>query len=290
MRRQSKSQFFSKIFSMTRPMINHRKLVFLVLASANQEHALDEYTQRKTWASDPTFDYDVFWIRGDSSRQFQLIDRTLWVPCADSEILKKTILAVTWLTSNLSFDYVIRTNVSTYFQPSKMYERLRRIKYGDFFGGYVEKVGKNNSSFSELSFVSGAGLFFPIQTSRKLTKLPLSSYLHWPDDVAISHFLLSQNIPLIPFTRSNLGYHYVPFLNSYTRCKTSHKPKMASIRMEYLHNSYNSRRYLEKFTYLLKLLRQEFANVNYEKIYIAGYFRNAITCVRRYFKFVFCAR
>ena len=78
--------------------LKHRnKIIFLVIASDNPEHVLDESTQKKTWGRDNL--EEILWLRGGTKTEFNTDKRTLKVEVSEEyhNILRKTIEGMRWL-------------------------------------------------------------------------------------------------------------------------------------------------------------------------------------------------
>lgn len=229
------------------------EIVYLILASSSPEHVQDEATQRDTWASKLPEGYAALWLRGSGETPPHVSQQTLWVSCADSEILRKTILGLRWLLSNSDFSFLVRTNVSTYFHVPDFSNQIRQLGHRDYIAGYVEKVGDIDKPYRKTKFVSGAGLVLPRITVQKLAALDPNSYLGWPDDVAITNFLLNRGTRLISLSRSNIGYHHIAIPSSYIRCKSSSKSHLASARMERFQEFFTSQSLTLRVLTLCKL-------------------------------------
>lgn len=263
--------------------IEQSTFIYLILASMRPENVLDEEMQRRTWALTLPRDTKVLWLRGAEGIKPKLKDQTLWVPSKDSDILRKTILGLNFLFENFDFDYVIRSNVSTYFKVSSFAKVISSIPSKDFLAGYPEQVEKKIPIFGGNAFLSGAALCMPYTTARKLTKINFQEYLGWPDDVAISHYLTKCHTSIYPLNRSNLGYHHLAILNSYIRCKSSTKSQLASARMKFIHDIFVSKSFFKRFFLLFKLQYYEIRMSTFNFYHLGNYLIRCLTFTKSYF-------
>lgn len=234
----------------------------MVIASEDSVHEHDLRTQRETWAKNLPDDFQVVWLRGSNRQQVEFCDGTLYVACPElyGNILQKTILGVRYLTENFDFDILIRTNVSTYFNPERLRAELAKERYAkSFFGGYIDRTkggyfGKSRS----LDYISGTGIFLSRTAAENICNLDYRTYTNVPDDVAISHFLENTAIRKIRMTRNNLGSTHVFFPSYYIRAKSSAVSELASTRMRSIDSYFDQKTYFGFFREYLAILKLEF--------------------------------
>ncbi len=102
----------------------HFKFIFLILSSEKYPSSLNEKTQHKTWVSDLGSDSIAIFYKGGKSHNFENNYLTLEVGDSLKEIGYKTIDAFNWLVENFSFDYLVRSNSSTYINIKEMKKYL----------------------------------------------------------------------------------------------------------------------------------------------------------------------
>lgn len=263
-----------------------KRFIFLILASERPENVMDENSQRSTWFKNISADSLVIWLRGKPGIKPHVLAHTLWVDCEDSKILEKTVKGITYLQDIYSFDYLIRTNVSTYFFVSSFTEKLSQISDKNFIAGYPEISGKTNESFSRETFISGAAICIPEYTTRLLLEIDLNLYSNWPDDVAISNHLNKAGSRFIAIKRSNLGYHHLVLLNPYIRCKSSTKSKLASARISYLYGIESANSWSKMLIRLLELQAFEIRHCTYNTCHLINYLYRLRNCLKTYLKIV----
>ena len=103
------------------------------------------------------------------------------------EILPNTISAMKYIQDNLNFDYLIRTNQSTYWNLQNLSELLRSLPETNLYAGFVD-------SKLPMQFVSGSGVIMSKDVVNLLTKNPEKLESRLIDDLAIGKFLNSMGI------------------------------------------------------------------------------------------------
>ena len=212
------------------------KVLYLVIASSDPTHLQDELTQRATWASSSST--NSIWLRGGKTTYFNQDSRNLYVDLEEtySNILLKTLKGINWCLANLHFDFMIRANVSTYFDVNRVHSLLHDFSPSrDFFGGYLDfRKNPQNCGLSNV-FVNGGALFFSHKTLTRLEKMREEEWTNLPDDYAISQFLLREKVLPTQIPRGNISNTSVLTARAYYRAKSSSNSIMASLRMRILH-------------------------------------------------------
>jgi len=217
------------------------KILYLIIASNNFEHICDEESQRNTWAKSQD---NIVWLRGGKEEKYDSIKRTLYVQVEETyeNILKKTIQGVRWCAENLEFDYLIRSNVSTYFVEKRVRELLgKENPQGLFLGGFIEFINDKKIPYNKRQFVNGAAIFLNRKAVEILLTLQPEDWNTKPDDYAISQFLISKGVCPCWIPRGNIGATSMLLKRAYYRLKSSENPRMASKRMENLCRVLNSK-------------------------------------------------
>ncbi len=243
------------------------RICFLILASDDPINEIDREAQSKTWCRDLPSNVDVLWVRGHTGSDYLLEGNILYVPCQEgySRILEKTVLASTWAYNNLMFDFLIRTNVSTYFNLTKLEKDLeKKAKKMRFFGGFPDytKHGNHKQKDSEL-FICGTGLYFSRDVLNLLTQLDCVEYAGIPDDVAISRFLFRGGIEPVGFSRCNLHSTHIYFNSSQVRLKSSAISELASKRFYLVHRLNASLKLQTKIAAYLLLTINEIVHLHF---------------------------
>jgi len=245
------------------------KILYLIIASNDPIHIQDEITQRKTWANESQS--EVIWLRGGTDEYFNQESRTLYVKIDEDykNILSKTILGVKWCIKNVDFDILIRGNVSTYFATSKIRRHFKKIKIkDDLLGGHIDFVSDESKSLDDSVFINGGAIFLTRKAAITLTNLDVQEWDSWPDDFAISRYLITHGVALSQIPRCSLSATGFFSNRIYYRLKSSSNSKMASMRMLSIHKYFEEPRILHKCYQLMlleineiKYFKQNFINL-----------------------------
>lgn len=183
------------------------RLLVLVIASEN----FPVYTElQKMWRSHMDFapeQVEIYFIKGDPGLQsLAFIEGdTIWsrtkegFPGETSAIIDKTIYSVEVLRDRLNdFDYVLRTNLSSFYVFSRLLNRLKTLpRTGCYFAS-----GTDESN----TVGSGCGFILSTDLVRLLIahKDELVHRILPPDDCVIARFLAKYGISLLPHPRQDL--------------------------------------------------------------------------------------
>ena len=103
------------------------KLVVLVLDSYTPNSIRNSAIQKQTWVKDFEDSCDIlFYKAGKENKKF---GQDLILDCSDtySAMGVKTIKAFEWVNSNLDYDYIFRTNTSSYLDFRNLMKYLSKI-------------------------------------------------------------------------------------------------------------------------------------------------------------------
>jgi len=185
--------------------------VILIIDSDGQPcYEQNRQILRKYVHSVPTI-YTLF-LRAnpDQLEEVVLKDDTLYCKRKESfvpGILEKTLDAMNYCIHHYSFDYMIRTNLSSFWNFNellKLGETLPQTKcVSASIVTYAEKKAALHPYFNK-PFPSGAGILI----SRDIVELFCASRSEFdkdlPDDVALGQFLFNRDIPVLPAKRFDL--------------------------------------------------------------------------------------
>lgn len=180
---------------------NNPKVLTLVLCSRNYLSFISSKAQQKIWEKYVN-DFNILHFIGhpySSEREVDFVsaqkDNYLVLNTDDGypNLAKKTLLAFDWAISNLEFDYLFRTNTSSFVDFKKLHKFSKSNRNNLDYSGVVLDVEEGDT------IASGAGFFL----SRKNVELILNNKdkfdANLPDDVAIARLLRKLEI-----TPSNL--------------------------------------------------------------------------------------
>lgn len=222
------------------------KILVLVLHSDKQPWADIGRVQRETWMSDIVDGVECLHYVGRSSSVF-VKDQCLFLTDEDGNIDRlgvKTKTAFKWALENRDFDYIFRTNTSSYVDMEMLREFLSGKPRNRYYGGTHVK-----SPSTGITFASGCGF----AVSRDLVSMMVDSQStfsdNYPDDLEIGLFFVRNGIKVENHPRTDLtrifkvrnwrnggrkkSFHY--------RCKApqrSGRPEWESILMREIHSTF----------------------------------------------------
>jgi hypothetical protein len=254
------------------------RIIYLVIASDDPVHIKDERAQRQTWGLSEK--EGIIWLRGSGKQYFDHNSNTLFVKVADNyqNILEKTVLGVNWCLENKSFDFIVRANVSTFFDQELVKKTLINLDNNELYiGGHVDYAQVSSKKATATRFINGGAIFLNYQSAKELAKLSPRDWEGTPDDVAISRYLESKGARLERVARNNVAFTGILTRRCYYRLKSSRNSDMASIRMIDLHriltckNVFMRQMYILKFHFNeLKFFRKNHVNLLHYTLSVYG--------------------
>lgn len=257
------------------------KILILILSSEDPINLRDEQAQRATWAKDH-LECRVIWIKGDISKgeYFEPENRILYLDLEEktSNILRKTILAIRWaMAQDWKPDIIVRSNVSTYFNIDKLIKKCKRVFFQEdkpYVAGYFDRHKENYiGQTPKKDFASGAGIFLNEMAIESLLNIDVQEFENIPDDVAISMYLLKNNVIPASFSRCNIHITGIFLNTAYLRVKSSTDSTLASKRMAMIHEFNVEERLFFRIKKLIKLYVSELRSLMASKNRRRSYFR-----------------
>ena len=259
------------------------RVLYVILASDNHTHERDLSMQRKTWLQSIPKKSQFVILRGHEKSEFRFDGETLYVPIPESyeNILAKTIMGFNWILENINFDLLVRTNVSTYYDVSRIGKILHRLQLDSLeFGGFVEFSNFGLKSTSEVEkFITGTGIYLTKPSVLKLANLDVTEFRGVPEDLSISRYLIENHAKMISFPRVNLHSTHILLPGFQTRLKSSEISELASVRFQSLFNFYRQTTLLGKTLSFMQVLRIELAYIHLD------YFHFKFYVLRNYYIF-----
>lgn len=195
----------------------HYKLIVLIIDSDDTQ-IYDHFRNTIKKYMNTSKDILTLFIRFDKNMESEILleNSTLYFKGVDSLIpgvFQKTIKAFNYCLDNFSFDFILRTNLSSFYNYKLLEEKVSLLeKNGVVFG--IELWSFN------IRFPSGAGFIM----SHDVVKLCANyNYIYWhcyPDDVCIGEVIMKYNIsiikadrydyvsPEVQYNADNNKYHY----------------------------------------------------------------------------------
>lgn len=247
---------------MTSLLERNHKILFLILGSDAAENERDLSCQKGTWIRQLSDEESYLILRGGSKTGIHRQGDTLFLQFEETypNILNKTIAGIRWALENLEFDFLVRTNVSTYFSTILLQQEMKCIDSSKhFFGGYIDysKV-INKLDQGIFPYITGTSMILSKKTAGLLVDTDTDEYEGIPDDVAISLMLKNKGISYVSMKRNNLGQSHFFIPNFQIRLKTSSLPLLASERMFLVDNYFNSSTTAQRIKSYLYLMKYEF--------------------------------
>ena len=187
------------------------KILISVLSLNKEPYVGLEKTIRETWASESHEDVEVIYYYGDSN-EIKLVGDRLFLDSPEGlmNIGHKTLKMYAYILENFTFDYIFRTNSSSYVNIEKLKEFISDKPKEKFYCGGV-------GNYNGIPFASGSGYFL----SRDMVELVLEHRNEWNhsfiDDVSLGMLIGKRGYKIYNGIRSDVGinshldlsyYHY----------------------------------------------------------------------------------
>lgn len=178
------------------------KLIILIISCKDEIYSKLEKTISETWASKKHDNTEIYFLHCDENiNEVTTSENLILTKCSESwgNILNKTIQSFDFLYETTDFDYVFRTNLSSYIDVNRLRTFLseNNIDYGGVIGN---KDGIN--------LASGAGIILSRKIIKKILEHKDELDHNEVDDVAIARLLSSKNIfPRSIDRKDILSYH-----------------------------------------------------------------------------------
>lgn len=211
------------------------KILILVISSIEEPYKRLENAIRETWGNNTNQDVKIFYNYGNGTSSFIDGDKIICESGKETlfNIGAKTIKSFELLYDSFEFDYIFRTNLSSYVCINKMINFLKDKPKHNYYAGKLEQFFTHNiTDFGEGNFASGCGFFISRDLIKKvLNNKDLYNNSHL-DDVSIAGMLkilgvIPSNCPRIDITKilNNKFYYNHDIVNIdndnyHFRCKT----------------------------------------------------------------------
>lgn len=223
-------------------LIDEPRVVVLAICSRFEPHWSNAQTQRRTAA----------WSSGEG-RAFLLLGgglgavkeepaQVLVTPVVDEfdRILDKTVEGIRWLLKNIDFDYVLRTNTSTYISMPLLTQRLNKAPTSGFLEGAIHTWLNPARQGEQVTYVEGYGLLMSRDVAETVAEQAPERWRGVPDDVAISIALQESGVAVTAVQHPRLT-QFDPLRASYlTRVKHVRDPRHTQARILELERLYAS--------------------------------------------------
>lgn len=176
----------------------HYKIIFLIISSDNEEVYSQMKELQPTIYNRYSNQVKYFFIENRSGLSADVVEDNNYLYITGSEsfipgIYQKSIKAIEYVTNNYSFDYVIRTNLSTIWHMNNLFSLLDNQPKERFAGGYAFQ-----------GFISGTGIIMSRDVGILVYSNSNGSYIG--DDLAISQTIQGQGIQLYDIQEYKWGF------------------------------------------------------------------------------------
>jgi hypothetical protein len=171
----------------------------------------------KTWNSEDYPNIDTYFYYGDNDKNEIIGDEILTdIPDTFENIGRKTIKALEIIDENLDYDYIFRTNTSSYICKELLMDKIKSIQDENLYAGkFLLKRTKD-----DMRVASGAGYFL----SKNKVKYIIQNQDKWDhtieDDIALGELLGEEPLYLNRIDLRHLDKIYEFKLYYHFRCKT----------------------------------------------------------------------
>jgi len=186
--------------------MEHYEIIIMVLGCNNEPFiTIENEGIRKTWINNCPPNVKIIFYYGDSNQSMMINDK-LYLPVIETmeNIGYKTIEALKFIKNKFSFDYIFRTNISSYVDINLLLEFIKEKPKEKYYNGIIV-------NHQGIILSSGAGYFL----TPDLVDLIITNETMWDhsyiDDVALGLFLKNFGISPVGdmqrFDVVNNSYH-----------------------------------------------------------------------------------
>lgn len=216
------------------------KILISVLSLQQDPYINLEETIRQTWGKNNDNDIKIIYYYGDSQETYLMNDK-LFINSPEGlyNIGKKTLKMFDYCYNNFEFDYMFRTNSSSYINITELKNFLIDKPKKKFYCGHV------GNFLGNIKFASGSGYFI----SRDLVEFVLNNQNEWDhnliDDVSLGKLLTSHGYEITQGKRCDLQIDSTIDSNHYHyRVKDSTNRNNDILLINSIHNKLNVLKYV----------------------------------------------
>lgn len=179
----------------------------MLVISSNNETVYDKH--REVWKSymNTSSEIDVYFIQYRDGPQ-EIDGNTFWLSGKESlqGITTKTIDSIQYFLNQKDYDFIVRTNMSSFWNFSALLNHLKTLPTENLYSGVVGRHGNT-------LFASGSGFIMSKDVARLLVdNRHIAEHFKVIDDVDIGHTLGVFGIQIIPGRRTDF-YSKEMYLN-----------------------------------------------------------------------------
>lgn len=195
----------------------------------------------KTWNSEIFDEAPTFYYFGNKTSCYH-DSSSIFTTCKDSLDLVgvRTIETFEYALSTFEFDYIYRTNISSYVNKEKLISWLKNQRRSNFYSGFV-------GFFQGIQFASGSGFTISRDLVRLLCDSKDSLDYNLLDDVSFAKFLTGKmGVSITPAPRVEFSSPQqvttFDLNNFHFRCKSIGDRAGDSITMNLIHNKIKNKK------------------------------------------------
>jgi hypothetical protein len=180
-------------------------IIFLIISSKNKSYYQEMKPLTSMYMRKYPNNINFFFVEADPNikPQMEIIGNDIFVKHKENVvpgIFIKTIKALKYINDNYDYNYLIRTNSSSFFNIEKMLKYLSNFPKEKFAIGFTLNIPIHGN------FLHGTSIIITKDISYYLYKYYNKNYLKIADDVFISLILKSQNITLNVLDESQIQF------------------------------------------------------------------------------------
>jgi hypothetical protein len=185
------------------------KILILVLSSKTYPSSRNKKAIKKTWGSNLKDNFKIIFY--ESGETEKIIDNTLFVETDTSSknLGYKLLLALDWCTRNIDYDFIFRTNTSSFVNTIELENFISNnlINKDHVYCG-MPLVRDYKDSDKKINFLSGAGIIL----NKKTIQLILDKRKNWDhsewEDVSLGKLLSENGVSFINGRRQDIQYNF----------------------------------------------------------------------------------
>lgn len=174
------------------------KIIFLIISSTNDEYYINMKKIQQEYLKLYSDKIKYFFIESvpNMVEEIEEIEDHIFIKDTESiipGIYNKTIKSMNYVCQKYHFDFIIRTNLSSFWNLPNILNLLETKPTSGYAGGYNVQ-----------GFITGTGIILSNDIASMLCNNILPIHMH--DDVLISHILSTHNIQLNNITEYKWGF------------------------------------------------------------------------------------
>jgi hypothetical protein len=180
-------------------------IIFLIISSKNKNFYQEMKRLTRIYMIKYSYSINFFFVESDPNinPEMEIIGNDIFIKNKETYIpgiFIKTIKALKYINDNYNYDYLIRTNASSFFNIENMLKYLSNLPKEKFAIGFTLNIPKYGN------FLHGTSIIITKDISYYLYKFYNKYYNKIADDVIISLILKSQNIKLNILDESQIQF------------------------------------------------------------------------------------